>query len=259
MDKIISIDLMADFGFFRKPDVNDYKKTPISSYNIIHKPAILGIFGAIIGLDGYKEKGKMPAYYDKLRHIQIGVCPLDHEKGNYQKTVIKYSNTVGYANKGSTYLTEEATLLRPSYRIYAKLNLEEENELKLYQYLQEGKAEYLPYFGKNEHYAWWDKESFKEHIFDGDKDIADTFFIKSMFAKDNVVKDHKAEEVFDMFTFMEAEEKYMYFERLPSDFDLNLFQYTLGDFVFTTFGLKNSVGLKNLYFLREENYYVQLI
>ncbi|MDD3772535.1 MAG: CRISPR-associated protein Cas5, partial [Weeksellaceae bacterium] len=54
MEKLISIDLKADFGFFRKPDTNN---TINLSYNIIHKPAILGILGAIIGLEGYTEKG----------------------------------------------------------------------------------------------------------------------------------------------------------------------------------------------------------
>ena len=100
--KLISFDLKADFAFFRIPDTN---ATINLSYNIIHRPAVLGVLGAIIGLDGYKEKGKLPQYYDLLKDVRIGVEPLNHDKGNYSKTNIKYSNTVGYANKGTNFLT----------------------------------------------------------------------------------------------------------------------------------------------------------
>lgn len=120
--KLISFELKADFAFFRKPDTN---ATINLSYNIIHRPAILGILGAIVGLEGYKEKGKLPQYYDELKNVRIGIEPLSHDKGNYSKTNIKYSNTVGYANKGTNFLTEELTLVRPEYRIYLLLD---ENE-----------------------------------------------------------------------------------------------------------------------------------
>ncbi|MFZ1523966.1 MAG: type I-B CRISPR-associated protein Cas5b [Saprospiraceae bacterium] len=256
MERLISIDLKADFGFFRKPDANN---TINLSYNMAHKPAILGIFGAIIGMEGYQEKGKMPEYYDELIHLGIGIEPLGHEKGNFQKTVIKYSNTVGYANKGTNYLTEEATLLKPSYRVYALLDLNNELEQKLYEYLQHGYSEFIPYFGKNEHYAWWEKESFKEYQFEQRDTADDSLFLKTVFIKENIVKDHKADAMFDMFSFMDEESPFMYFERLPKDFDETLYQYNISDCVFTTFRLKNSIGLVGLYYLKNENCYVQLL
>ncbi|HMT54213.1 MAG TPA: type I-B CRISPR-associated protein Cas5b [Saprospiraceae bacterium] len=256
MQKLISVDFKADFGFFRKPDANN---TINLSYNIAHKPAILGIFGAIIGMDGYQERGKIPEYYNKLSHIGIGITPLGHEKGNFQKTVIKYSNTVGYANKGSNYLTEEATLIKPTYRIYAILDLENEHEQKLYEYLRNGYSEFIPYFGKNEHYAWWELESFKDYEFIEKDSDNDSIFIKTTFIKENVVKDHKADAFFDMVSFMDEELPFMYFERLPKDFDQDLFQYNLDEYVLTTFRLNNSIGIRNLYFLKNENCYVQLI
>ena len=117
--KLISFDLKADFAFFRIPDTN---ATINLSYNIIHRPAVLGVLGAILGLDGYKEKGKLPQYYEVLKDVRIGVEPLNHDKGNYTKTNIKYSNTVGYANKGTNFLTEELTLVKPEYRIYLLLH-----------------------------------------------------------------------------------------------------------------------------------------
>lgn len=254
MEKLISIDLKSDFGFFRKPDANN---TINLSYNMLHKPALLGIFGAIVGLEGYKKKGEIPQYYEEFKDLKVGIEPLDHEKGNFQKTVIKYSNTVGYANNGSTYLTEEATLIKPSYRVYVLLNLEHDKQRLLYQYLKEGKAEYLPYFGKNEFSAWW--EMFQEYDYQCvDKPLGD-FKIRTLFLKQDVIKQQKTDPFFDFMSFWENETPFMYFERLPKDFDTTLFQYDLGDSVFTTFGLKQSANIGNLYHLTDSEYYVQLL
>ena len=93
MEKIISIDLKADFGFFKKPDTND----PIYlTFNMLHKPALLGILGAILGLGGFSEakeeepkpkKGEkiktiLPEYFKKLNDLKIGIKPLtaSHKK-----------------------------------------------------------------------------------------------------------------------------------------------------------------------------------
>lgn len=259
MQKLISIDLQADFGFFRKPDANN---TINLSYNMLHKPALLGILGAIIGLEGYKEHDKLPEYYKKLKDLKIGGEPLNnHEKGNFQKTVIKYSNTVGYANKGTNYLTEEATLIKPAYRVYILLDIESFDHAKLYEYLKEGKADYLPYFGKNEFYAWWESRGndFKEYELGENKCFSDSFRVRTLLQKTNQsFKDQKAEIQFDFLNFDKEEATYFYFERLPVGFDEKLNQYELGDFAYTTFKLTPNTMLGNLYWIKEENYYVQL-
>ena len=54
--RLISFDIQADFGFFKKPDYND---GVLLTYNMLHKPALLGILGAIIGLRGYRKKERM--------------------------------------------------------------------------------------------------------------------------------------------------------------------------------------------------------
>lgn len=256
MQKLISIDLKADFGFFRKPDANN---TINLSYNILHKPALLGILGAIIGLEGYKEKDKMPEYFEVLKHLNIGIEPLAHEKGIYQKTVIKYTNTVGYANNGSNYLTEEATLIKPAYRVYILLELANEIEQKLFDYLKKGIAEYLPYFGKNEFSAWWEVESFKDWNFEGPILDEKSKPIKTLFLKTKVLKDGKEEMPFDLFNFEKEVVPYFCFERLPIGFDEELMQYAIGDYVYGTCKIKNINRLDNLFFLKSENAYVQLL
>ncbi|WP_338813362.1 type I-B CRISPR-associated protein Cas5b [Bernardetia sp. Wsw4-3y2] len=261
MQKLISIDLKADFGFFRKPDVNSGINL---SYNMLHKPALLGILGAIIGLEGYKKLGELPEYYQKLKDLKIGIEPLDkyHERGNFKKTVIKYSNTIGYANKGTNYLTEEATLIKPAYRVYLLLDMENKEHQKLHDYLENGKAEYLPYFGKNEFSAWWEKEDFKEYDFEKVESLKESFEIKTLFYKaEESVRKNKVSvaEDFDIFSLEASVSSFSYFERIPTGFDEELFQYELGNFAFTNFKLKKSDKIETLYHLKNENYYVQLL
>lgn len=256
MEKLISFDLKADFGFFRKPDTNN---TINLSYNIVHKPALLGIFGAITGLDGYKEKGKLPEYYNVFKNVKVGIQPLEHEKGNYQKTNIKYSNTVGYANKGSNFLTEEMTLISPQFRVFVLLDVTDKNQKQLYENIANAQSEYVPYFGKNEFTAWWEKDSFREYDFESAKNVEGEISVKSIFLKSFVVRENSAEPIPNIFSDAEIENPFMYFERLPKDFDLKLMQYELGDFVYSTYNISNGGNMSNLYFLKDENSYVQLL
>lgn len=257
MEKLISIDLKADFGFFRKPDTNN---TVNLSYNIIHKPAILGILGAVVGLNGYTQKGKLPIYYEVFGDLKLGVQPLDDEKGNYSKTNIKYSNTVGYANKGANFLTEEMTLINPQYRIFILLDLTNEYHRKLLDYLSNVKSEFIPYFGKNEFSAWWEKSSCRDYKFEKKTDIIGSIKIKTVFLKNYVIKENLDIPEPDIFSGETIEDlPFIYFERLPKDFDLDLMQYDLREFVFSTYLIKNANNLKNLYYLNDEDCYVQLI
>ncbi len=254
MQKLVSIDLTSDFGFFRKPDANN---TINLSYNMVHKPALLGILGAIIGLEGYKEKGMFPEYYQKLKNLPIGIQPLNHEKGNFQKTVIKYSNTIGYANNGSNYLTEEATLIKPCYRIYLLVDLEILEHRTLYECLKTGEAMFVPYFGKNEFHVWWYKEDFIDYDFEIKKINTKSYRVDTIFMKKEIVKDQK-EDVFDLFNFQNIESPFIYFERLPVRFNEELIQYEYGEFVYTTFNLKKTYILENIYMLKNSGHYVQL-
>ncbi len=256
MEKLISINLKADFGFFRQPETNN---TINLSYNIIHKPALLGIFGAVVGLEGYTEKGKLPKYYEIFKDIKVGVQPLEDEKGNFQKTNIKYSNTVGYANKGSNFLTEEITLIKPQYRVFILLDTNNEYHNKLHIYLSEGKSEFIPYFGKNEFFAWWEKDDFKEYDFETHKDINESIEIRTIFLKDFLLRENAEVPEPDIFSGQDIDVPFMYFERLPKDFDLELMQYDLGEYVFSSYLIKNANNLKNLYYLKAEDYYVQLL
>ncbi|MFT5747850.1 MAG: CRISPR-associated protein Cas5h, partial [Saprospiraceae bacterium] len=150
MKQLISFDIKADFGFLKKPDTNE---PMYLTFNMIHKPFVLGLLGAILGERGFQKNGVFPDYYLKLKDIPIGIMPLDDEKGNFQKTVIKYNNGVGYASHetGGNLIITEQTLVKPSYRIYLLTDNQE-----LIQRIQNNEAEFLPYLGKNDFSLWWE-------------------------------------------------------------------------------------------------------
>lgn len=254
---LISFDVHADFAFFRKPETNS---TINLSYNIIHKPAILGFLGAVLGLAGYQEKGKLPDYYEKLKDIKLGIEPLRHEKGNFAKTNIKYTNTVGYANKGTNFLTEELTLIDPAYRIYLLLEENDALQSQLLISLQKGESVFVPYFGKNEFTAWWKPSSYKKYTF-SKKEIKDSESVKvaTIFQKDILLKE-QVEAPFPDFSkpINFSESPFVYFERLPKQFDETLMQYELVEFAYSTYQIKNAQQVENLYFVSELDAYVQL-
>lgn len=255
---LISFDLKSDFGFFRKPETNN---TLNVSFNMIHKPAILGLLGAVIGLKGYQEKGEVPEYYQKLSNLKIGIAPLNHENGNFMKTPIKYSNTVGYANKGTTFLTEELTLIAPQYRIYLLLD-ESPEQQQLLDNLKNGYSEFIPYFGKNEFTAWWD--NYKAYDYEEaklnkeDKIQLDSLFLKNQIISRNSELPNTELDFLDFISIDFDDSPFLYFERLPIGFNTELMQYELSEMVFSNYKIKNVVEMPNLFYLKKENSYVQL-
>lgn len=254
---LISFDLRADFGVFKKPDVNDGLQL---TFNMLHKPALLGILGAIVGLEGYRQKGVFPEYYQKLRSLRVGIEPLDHEKGNFTKTVIKYTNTVGYANADGNLLVTEQTLRSPAYRCYLLADLEDPLHERLVERIWSGEAEYLPYFGKNECAAWWEVESVKVHRPSDDKPSEPVPVATIFKKKGGPVRDliDDGSDVFDFFDFTLTPSSFMYFERLPIDFDERLLQYRLEEFAYVSFPMKPSSFLENMIYLPNDQKYVAL-
>lgn len=248
-EKLISFDLKADFAFFKKPDYNAGIQL---SYNMLHKPALLGILGAIIGLEGYKEKGKLPEYFIQLKHLQIGVMPLPlaHEHGNFQKTVLRYTNGVGYANKDGNLLVDETMLIAPAYRCFVLLNLDNELEAKIYHYILKEKAEYIPYLGKNEFQAWI--ENPMDYEYEQTEINKKSYALDSLFIKSGIVKEQKIEPEIN-FDFSVSSGSFTYFERLPIGFNEELMQYEMAEFAFTDWKMKAETIIHNIFSVKNEN------
>lgn len=260
MERLISIDLKADFGFLRKPDTNE---GIAMSYNMLHKPALLGIFGAVLGLEGYRIRGVLPEYYKDLVGLKIGIQPLNHENGNFAKTTIVYTNTIGYANKDGNFIAYENTLIKPSYRIFVILS----EDQALYEFLKEGKAEFIPYMGKNEFPVWWDTESFKEYDlrhFEYDRN----YEVKTLFCKKEGERmrnlETKQNPLGFAAMFSQFSESFFYFERLPIGFREfegkrgKEYQYEFAPFIYSNAKFSVDYKLKNLYVLDGNEEVVQL-
>jgi CRISPR-associated protein Cas5h len=196
--KALSFEISGKTAIFKKPDVNSYA---YFTYNNIHKPALLGILGAIIGLDGYTKlydsnrglkEGKLgyndgfPDYYEKLKELKVSIIPMTDKEPNtgyFSKKIQTFNNSVGYASQelGGNLIVREQWLENPKWQIMILENDTDEYK-KIKEYLVNKKAVYIPYLGKNEHFANIDfvKEiELDEKLFLDEGIYIDSLFIKS--------------------------------------------------------------------------------
>jgi len=147
--KAFKFNLSGKFAHFKKPDVN---QDVYFTYSHIHKVALLGIFGAIMGYEGYNKDIKdYPEFYKKLKHLKVAIIP---KKPYFNKKIQYFNNSVGYASgeQGGNLIVKEQWLESPSWDIVvADDGSEEYKELKRRIELME--FVYNPYLGKNEHFA----------------------------------------------------------------------------------------------------------
>ncbi len=147
--KAISFNLNGKFAHFKKPDVNSYA---YFTYSHIHKIALLGIFGAILGLKGYEKDIKTyPEFYEKLKDFKVSIIP---KSPYFTKKMITFNNSVGYASqeKGGNLIVREQWLEKPSWEILVAENESDEfRELKKRLFKKE--FVFVPYLGKNDHFA----------------------------------------------------------------------------------------------------------
>ncbi len=256
-NKLISFTIKAEKGFFKKPDINE---GIYLTYNMIHKPALLGILGAIIGLNGFEKHGKMPEYYEKLKDIKLGIKPIGDEKGVFQKTIISYTNTTGLATeeKSGILTITEQTLIKPSYKVYILINMNDNLQQVLYHNIKEQKAEFLPYMGKNDYPLWWSKNDVYEHQFEHLNEHIevkiDTIFEKKEPIKNLIVKSLGRKAL------LEQRNLFYRFEKLPISYDQSLLQYKLTDFAYTnaTLKIENLKDINGFYYLKDTNKIVYL-
>jgi CRISPR-associated protein Cas5h len=154
--RAISFKLSGKFAHFKKPDVNSHT---YFTYSHIHKVALLGILGAILGLKGYESfsrekgilRGDFPEFYEKLKDFKVAIIP---QKPYFTKKIVTFNNSVGYASKedGGNLIVREQWLENPAWEILVLENESEEfRELK--RRLLKKEFAFIPYLGKNDHFA----------------------------------------------------------------------------------------------------------
>lgn len=234
---VLRFELSGRTAFFKKPDVNSYL---YFTYGNIHKVALLGVFGAILGYGGYnqmKDGDVFPEFYDKLKDIKIAIEPKN-KKGFINKKVQVFNNSVGYASEeiGGNLIVKEQWLENPCWNIYVLIDNEESK--KIANSILENRVVYMPYLGKNDHLAnISDAILFKNIQETKDFSKIDSLFLKEEFElsleDEDYEEDWDEEDIENEEEDCEYEEEFKYEESLPISLDEELNRYILKKFEYT--------------------------
>lgn len=151
--EIFKFTLKGKHAFFKMPEVNTYF---YFTYGNIHKVALMGLFGAILGYKGYGQMEKddrYPEFYERLKDIQISVVPEKGSRGYIPKKVQSFNNSVGYASQeqGGNLIIKQQWLENPCWEIFVKLDSQEAEAVK--DAMINNRCIYMPYLGSNDHPA----------------------------------------------------------------------------------------------------------
>ena len=227
---ILKFTLSGKQAMFKKPDVNSVH---YYTYGHIHKPALMGLFGAVLGYAGYSQMDKSqsyPEYYQKLGTLQVSILP-NADKGYFAKKIISFNNSVGYASReqGGNLIVKEQWLEYPSWDICVLLDCEEAK--KLAEYVTGRKCVYIPYLGKNDHLA----DITRAAVVEGQKK-------EQASSLDCLFPKQRAQIDFDADPFGGVENPFKYEEALPIGLDGQTNQYQLEKFVYTNMTLAEIEG-----------------
>ncbi|MDR1150797.1 MAG: type I-B CRISPR-associated protein Cas5b [Clostridiales bacterium] len=221
--KAISFKLSGKTAIFKKPDVNSFA---YFTYNNIHKPALLGLLGAIIGLNGYTKlhdnnrglkngspdyNNGFPEFYEKLKDLKISIIPIA-KNGYFSKKIQVFNNSVGYASYevGGNLIVREQWLENPSWQI---MILEDESELykKIEKYLLESRAVFIPYLGKNDHPACICEVKTID-LTNPVYNYMDSLFVKNFDVLDGYEKDDEEPYLFQEIAPVSLQKEYHFYE-----------------------------------------------
>ena len=211
--KALKFILSGKTAFFKVPMVNS---VCYFTYGNIHKPALLGMFGAILGYKGYGyEITNFPEYYEKLKDVKISIVP-NSENGYFNKKFQQFNNSVGYASQeqGGNLIVKEQWLEDPSWTIYIMLNNDESQ--KLADMIIHSQCVYIPYLGKNDHQATIEKAKYVE--------------VKNVDAENLTIQSLSLSEALD---FDQDEMDFKYEEYLPLTLNLETNHHELKKFILT--------------------------
>lgn len=231
--EILKFRLNGKTAFFKNPEVNTYL---YFSYGNIHKVAILGIIGAILGFKGYNQQGskeKYPEFYEKLKDTKIAIAPLN-EKGMFNKKIQSFNNSVGYASgeEGGNLIVKEEWLEDVDWEIYILIDKSKVGQ-ELKDRLLNRKFKYNIYLGKNDHPA----NVTEVELLQGEevKDITseiDSLFLKGeaeTYTENSGLRKRRSKTC-----------KFRYDERLPYALHEQSNQYQMKNFIFTNYKQKIS-------------------
>ncbi len=254
--KVLKFRLWGENAFFKKPDVNTYL---YFTYSNIHKIALLGMLGAIVGYKGYNQMSRKndeaksknlkedfiayPEFYEKLKDILVAIEPEEGSRGDFPKKVQIFNNSVGYASQeqGGNLIIKEQWLEKPSWNIYVLVDSKDTE--KICDYITNCKSVFIPYLGKNDHMANIDEiEIYEVEKADDEIEAIDSLCPKSYVNFGDMVADMNYKP-------------YKYKENLPIRLNEKTNMYEYETFIYTNMEIEDintdkiyTVGNKNIAF-----------
>lgn len=233
MLETIKFDLYAKMAIIKKPESNEVYFT----YNFPHKIMLFGILGSIIGLNGYnygalrkylgKQVNELPEFYDKLKTFKIAIIPKI-QGNNFNRKIQVFNNSVGYASKenGNNLVVQEQWLEDPCWQIYILENSTKEYK-KIKDYLLNKKCEYIPYVGKNEHFANIKNVEILETSIEKNQSHIDSLFDEDILSNKTIISSNIIGFQID------DEKEYKYKEILPTKLNEKIGYCDFKAFIFT--------------------------
>ena len=266
--EILKFKLSGKSAFFKKPEVNTYC---YFTYGNIHRIALLGILGAILGYKGYSQmkdilsikeeidlKPAYPEFYEKLKELKIAILPLN-PKGVITKKIQIFNNSTGAGSKeldkknkieyGVNLIVKEQWLENPKWEICILLDCEEAKKIK--EAIQNRKCKFYPYLGTNDHFADIEYLGVEE----AQPIKQDDYRIDSFMVKDNIEFIEKnSRQLRKILSEDEIElySRFKYEEALPKSIDAEVNNYKLERFVYTN-GFVKFLDSKQVYSISNQD------
>ncbi len=243
--EVLRFKLKGENAFFKKPEVNTYC---YFTFGNIHKIALLGIFGAIIGCNGYgqmrdilaiqkKKQQKLtasyPDFYEQLKDIKVSILPVNKaDKGIFPRKIQAFNNSVGYASQeqGGNLIVKEQWLEKPQWEICLLLDSPIANKIK--DKIVNHECVYYPYLGKNDHLA-----DIVDICVETIEKVEDDVFLLDCFAPEDKISSLTQDELNELLEDNEDRDDGMawfkYREALPYQIDAYANSYIMKNFVYT--------------------------
>lgn len=138
--KVLCFDIWSDYGHIRNHNTN----MSLTSFEVLPRTAIIGILGAIAGIDRRD-------LYPKLRDSFISIISMYHFKSMFitQNYVKNWYVNSGYDTKSPTTIE---VLKNPKFRIFFH-NDDKDIVEKIKNNIVNKTPHYIPYIGNNKHIA----------------------------------------------------------------------------------------------------------
>ncbi|MBU5668428.1 type I-B CRISPR-associated protein Cas5b [Peptoniphilus sp. MSJ-1] len=233
--KALKFNLSGKTAFFKMPDVNTYL---YYSYGQIHRVALLGLIGAIMGYKGYADKNRKeyPEFYEKLKNIKISIVPKTND-GTFPRKLQKFNNSTGHASNeaGGNLIVKQVWLEDVSWDIY--IIIDDEISESIADKILNNRATFIPYLGSNDHLANIKDQEIVELK---NKQSIGEIRINSLFINNNISE-------------MESFMCYIYREKLPFKLEKETERYIYEDFIFTNADITFEEDMNNIVFSHEED------